>query len=499
MGCGALSQSMPSGHMEGGVSTRKTPADHPLYARLMRKKSSSAAQALLRGPNGCGFEKGGSGLWAQRTTNSSSSSTSLPSFTRAGSLPSVMPEADDHPTETQGVASCSSIAASMSSSTSNLPVSVSAPTTSKLGSERTHFVGPPPASNTTCVPSSEASLQGSVSPPTSAGSTSDREDLSGWEPPASSTVTRLKSGEADQTSSHRSSRCRSRASPLGALAEPLAPHRSSLSGGAVDLQATALRPSVAEDWWQADLRNGAEERSSLQVPFGQHVIGDRGRKSSPKQSAGQISNDSLEDIQSGDLSASGPASVPIYAARPTTRKGSETEGSVHSASLVSVISTDTAVETDTLHESAASDSLPENTSRSHHSDFPEDSLLGTEPSEPPDTSSNFAECSTYSEVASIEDDHLSLSFMLERPFAGLETILEEEGDVDDTGLKLPRSCSNSSVHTQVRSSCSKRTVCVGPLGDPTAMWWPLSSPEPLSSELLRTSPCAEGMGTLSEH
>lgn len=443
MGCGALSQSMPSGRVEGGVSTQRRPSGgHPLYGRLMRKNSSSIEHFLSRGPSSGGFEKGGSGSWAQRTH-------SLNSLTSARSLssPSVMPE----------------------------PPSEEAPLPTDSTEE--HF------DSNDCV-SARRRLE------------AERTQRAQTDSPRNSPPSPPRSkGTSPLTTSCTAVQGRSQAAPLGALAEPLTPNRGqragSFSGAVVELQATAVRPDVAEDWWQAGAGAGDRVRKPL----------------ARDESAGRISTDSLGDFQSVDLF---PPSITTATStsRRTTRKGSETEGSVHSAcsnSLVSIITTDTLAETDPLHESAASDSLPENTSRSCFSDGLlsdglEDSTHG---SEPPDsapswaaTSSNIADFSTNTEAASIEDDPICLSFMLERPFAGLETILEEQDDDDETVLKLPRSCSNTSF--QVRQSGSKRAVSRGPLGEPASRW-PLSSPESPSSELLRTSPCAEGIGTFSDH
>jgi hypothetical protein len=146
-------------------------------------------------------------------------------------------------------------------------------------------------------------------------------------------------------------------------------------------------------------------------------------------------------------------------------------------------------DTTTIFESAATESIPDFVSitRSDMSGF-DDRRLGSEPSEPPDSTSSA--CG----AVEAEDD---LTFMLERPFIGLETILEEEDADDSERTKAP--WLSFQAH-QARQTSSWRSVCghSGPVGDPASSW-PLCSPEPLSAELARTAPCAEVAPGLSHN
>jgi hypothetical protein len=149
----------------------------------------------------------------------------------------------------------------------------------------------------------------------------------------------------------------------------------------------------------------------------------------------------------------------------------------------------------TAGASAATDSIQNSRS---YAEITDDNV--TEMSEPPDGPAAWAV--TSSEGNSTEGpladdeypDHLDLSFMLERPFDGLETILEEE-ECDNEGAashRLPRSFSSTSFQVCRRSGGRHS----GPVGDPVFFSSSLSSPELVSSELVRTSPCSEANGSL---
>jgi len=170
-------------------------------------------------------------------------------------------------------------------------------------------------------------------------------------------------------------------------------------------------------------------------------------------------------------------------------------------------------DTTTIFESAATESLPDFVSISR-SDPPgiDDRISSLDlQGEPPDSAAALAALNRARASGAVEDsDHLL--FMLERPFAGLEPIFEEEDSDDErlpskgAAVQLGRAPSTTSFQTfqthqfQTRQTSSWRAVCghSGPVGDPASRW-ALRSPEPLSAELARTAPCTEVSRPLSPY
>lgn len=165
-------------------------------------------------------------------------------------------------------------------------------------------------------------------------------------------------------------------------------------------------------------------------------------------------------------------------------------------------------DTNTVFESLATESLPDyvSVSRSDRGSDParmfDETMLGFEGSEPPDSAAALAALSRASASAAAEAENgspcqsVELAFTLENPFTGLETILEEDDSDNErpnaAKVQLGRSVSTTSFQThQARQTGTRRPVCgfSGPVGDPASFW--SLKPEPLSSELARTAPCFE--------
>jgi hypothetical protein len=310
-----------------------------------------------------------------------------------------------------------------------------------------------------------------------------------------------RNGEAELPSCVKVGRSRSRAAPLGGLAEPLVPPRSIASS--VEFQAPALRPNLLGEDWQYDLSptssfkdlENVACRSSMTTAAS--VMAGNGGNELPLPSCCSAASPRSSECDFG------MAIVPDVdlkqSCRRSKRHGSDA-GSV--ATIMSGLSTvDRSTEpedTITVFESAATESLPDflSISRSDNTETDRSSVLGFETSEPPDSAAALAAASACARVIQAEDD---LAFTLERPFAGLEIILEEDDPDNEchgtTAVQLGMSMSRLSFQAhQARATSSWHSVCghSGPVGDP-ASHRALASPEPLSAELARAAPCTEVM------
>jgi len=435
MGCGAMGRSMPLGRAEreGGVSTRKTPSQSSLCRRLLKRVGSPSETDAIRGPDG---------------TLSRNPSLGNPGAPQAA-------WGDDN--------LCSKASASFASSSGSTDRAVTVAVV--CGSAAKGLGGSSCHQKASEGSATESTFSCRTTSPRSSIQSPDVEDSSWWEPPpsnsSSSTSLPQRKNEAEPISSpSKYARGRSRAAPLGGLAEPLVRAGSST----VDLQATALRPNVVDEEWlqiEKTCSDGSRTTSASVVNAG------RARLSSPPKRC-----------DSGD------------------------DCSLARSSCNSTVPDASSTDTNTVFESLATESSPEYLSASRSDPAGSDDRMGmpyngrrgSDASDPPDSAAALAALSRAGGGKEVEDD---LAFMLERPFAGLETILEEQDSDDDrppgSPVVLRRSVSTSSFNTfQGRLNTGAwRSVCgqSGPLGDPSSLW-PLR-PEPLSAELARAAPCAE--------
>lgn len=476
---------------EGGVSTRKQTQSTNLCGKLLRRSPSSEREF------GQGFvsTNGGGG----------GGSRSPPSVAAPQAAWGCGFGTDEIADSGPAAASPSSTALLVAGSSATAPSIVSG---SRFGPPANAAIvvacsSPPPMQNERA--SSSAS---SASMPVEA-----TEDPDSWEPPASSSGghpgLRRRSAEADQsTTSFKAARHRSRASPLGALAAPLVAPRGSHSSQ-VELQATAVRPNLAHsDWGQAEATSSTSQGYFFDAAMGRPSASSSvstGGRLAESSAGGGAASPSLDSAVRAESSSSPPPGPSSAVARATRRKGSDDEGSV--ATVLSSLSTapDASTEPDTItvDESAAAESVPDCLSQTRSESAKNIDMLSTcdGASEPPDSAAAWAaasgggsgpRCSSEGGGSEADDE---LIFMLERPFDGLETILEEDdfgegGACPRSPTKIPSARSINLGH-QTRAA-SSRSICgqSGRVGDPVSRW-PLTSPEPLSSELVRTSPCAE--------
>jgi len=491
MGCGAL------GHVdrEAGVSTRKASPTSP----------SSLCRWLLKRPSdsdlsGDGGQKGGSSFYT-----STSSGHSRQAAWCNGPL-----ESDDF--------LCSSGSDNKETSTSLAspltPNGSGSGAVYRDGAKR--FNTPPQDPVRVCV-SSPTSCPGIVVQPVAGAgeasphevisknkswadvsvvSTSDLEDTSWWEPPLSGagsscssepplTVSkalpsRWRDGEADRSPS-QSSCCRSRASPLGGLAEPLSKPRS----GAVEFTAEPVRPLADEDWLQAGTSSTAR---TIITPSSSSKIGDAGGVPRRLSSSDDSSCCSAVRSESGERRVSdSDESLRLPRLRVRLRKDSDADGSV-----VTTNSGQSGRSTEDTATDRHTDSLPDLSMSDHMPLF--DDRCSDASEGLPDSAAALAASSNSACAAGDwkEDD---FAFMLERPFAGLETILEDQDSDNEEHQRFPDSPDRLAMRTATptaRQSASLRTGFghSGPVGDPASSGLQCS-PEPLFQELSRAAPCAE--------
>lgn len=237
------------------------------------------------------------------------------------------------------------------------------------------------------------------------------------------------------------SQARARAAPwLGALAKPLVSRESrlGLSSTAV-VQLKPLRPAVAAEHWSSvqdeDLDPAVASVRTLLAP------------SSKARAALAISQD---------------VEIPGQPMKEGSPYGHFTQ--------MSLVSTTEAEEDGPGFEAFPDDSTWE-----------EPGAAETET----DTSSVVAECG--GEDSGEGFSRPELEFMLERPFFGLETILEED-DLEAPVLA-------SSRHSSLAHGPRRSTGQLGPLGLKRDSWGPLKAPEPLSVEMMRPSLCKGQLGS----
>jgi len=316
---------------------------------------------------------------------------------------------------------------------------------------------------------------------------SDVEDTSWWEPPLSGAGSscgseppltlvvarasphRWRDGEADQSSS-QSSYCRSRASPLGGLAEPLSKPRS----GAVEFTAEPVRPLADEDWLQV----GTSSSSSSK-------IGDAG--GAPRRSSDDSSCCSAVGSESGERRFSdSDESLRMPRLRVRLRKDSDADGSI-----VTTTSEQSGRSTEDSATDRHTDSLPDFSMSDHMPSFDDRCSEASEGL--PDSAAAMSFSNSAGAARDWKED--DFPFMLERPFAGLETILEDEDSDNESNQRFPDSPDRLAMRTATptaRQCASLRTGFghSGPVGDPASSGLQCS-PEPLFQELSRAAPCAE--------
>lgn len=326
---------------------------------------------------------------------------------------------------------------------------------------------------------------------------SDLEDMSWWEPPLSgagssrsesplavarASPQRWRDGEADQTSPQSSCR-RSRASPLGGLAEPL----WKPSSGAVQFRAQPVRPLADEDWLQAETLPAA--MTFIMPPSSySSKIGDTGGTTRRLASSDEASCCSAARSESGERRFSDSDEfLRMPRQHVKLRKDSDADGSI-----VTITSGQSGRSTEDSATDKHTDSLPD-FSMSDHMTSSDDRC--SEASEgPPDSAAALA-ASSNSAGAARDWKQDDFAFMLERPFAGLETILEDQDSDNEESQRFSDSAERLAMRIATptaRQSLSLRTGFghSGPVGDPASSGLQCS-PEPLFQELSRAAPCAE--------
>jgi len=496
MGCGALGPSMPLGKAEheGSVTTRKaSPQSSSLCRWLLRRRRADCG-----GPDGTDVQKGSSS-----TCPSSSSSQTLPQAAWCN---------DALATDDFLYSSGTDSKDSSSPSPCQRPFNHEFTGSSVNSSSRATFNSPPAETvriNVTSLPSSSCTPVAGAQPVVGVGeyrilsapldSANDVEDTSWWEPPSPRRLSSASRGsgssseppltlagglalsaqwrnsEADRIGSP-TSRVR-RASPLGGLAEPLWKPRS--ESAAVELQVALVRPLANEEWLQIETSKG-----DVSVPS---KNGDPGR---PPQRSLSSPGDDLPDASSCSAVTDVDGSL-LPRLRVRLRKGSDAADSVD-GSIVTIRSGISSEDPDTT-TNGQTDSLPDfSTSDPGDPPFCACRSEASATSEGlPDSAAALAALSHSCAAKEPKED--SLTFMLEAPFAGLETILEDDDSDDEQAERSerPERLIVRSGSAMGFSSWRSGRGHSGPVGDPdpsTSSWL---SPETLSQELSRAAPCAE--------
>mmetsp|Transcript_4295 Transcript_4295/g.7143 ORF Transcript_4295/g.7143 Transcript_4295/m.7143 type:complete len:549 (-) Transcript_4295:52-1698(-) len=498
MGCGAL-RAMPCGRTStnhchiGAVSTRKPPKGTLGWRRSL--DDSTTEQAF------------GARLSAQAWQQD----TALP--------PSACADVDEHAAQPQWEANANRVGSASSSASSTRIGSASSFGGESSGADASPVgsgsavvvtVAPPQASSSTKRPA--GGLGGA-----NAGKAGEDAE---WEPPPSGTLLKC------ETSSTRRTPARTRASPLGALTTPLVP-RGGNSSASTAVQAETLRPAVVgEPWPQADDSDAGMELRSTTSASPSTTSPSTGTASpTPMQTAavasvrppatvagsrttngaaacaGVASPESCSDCGASSVDAS-TSTIPGStgaAGHSAMRKGSN-------CSALSGVSTAVAAQSAAESRETEEGSIRDWVTVDESDSAAADDLLAREPPPGAEISEEHSESVSGVGVGSDGSVHSvgaeagnDLEFMLERPFFGLETILEES-DLDQpaSSSRVPKSPS-----FQARGSFSGSRLCgqPGPLGFPESfsaeMMKPLNTIEPLSAEKMRPTLCQASSGQAS--
>jgi len=269
---------------------------------------------------------------------------------------------------------------------------------------------------------------------------------------------------------------RVRASPLGGLVEPLASRevQRPLSGSSTAsssstsvVQAATVRPAIAgEAWTWAAVENGANGWSS--APGMPQATPDPPRSPSMQRSTGVTvaPQEILCNATTGSSARNGPSKTvlkPIASEDPGEQQASVSAGAKsNSPTLGSTRSVDSTL--------APAESECTSTSGNIDNNDSDDTCM--------------SECGCVAEVEAVRGQELE--FMLERPFMGLETILEE----DDLRI-VPSNSTCNYLQSCKGASAQRRSGSgqLGPLRLPADPWGPLTAPEPLSVEMMRPALC----------